>query len=132
MFKEISILVLSLAGIFIAGYLVYKHAKKQPLVCPIGDSCTQVTESRWSETFGIRNDTMGLAFYIAVFLSGIALFLSPSFNALFFTYFPYIEGAAVLFSAYLIYIQGFIIKNWCFWCMASAIINLMLLLTVIL
>ncbi|NCN98638.1 hypothetical protein GW923_00410 [Candidatus Pacearchaeota archaeon] len=59
-------MVLSFIGIINSIYLVLKHYKKKPLVCPMNHDCRVVTESKWSKIFIIRNDFLGVIFYFAM------------------------------------------------------------------
>ena len=63
-----SFITIALAGIVDAGYLVWKHYsnKSEPLVCPLDHDCSKVTESKWSTIFLVRNEVLGLLFYVVM------------------------------------------------------------------
>src|SRR3989344_3900107 len=71
-----SFLTLALAGIADAGYLVWKHYHNttKPLVCPLDHDCSKVTESKWSTIFWVRNEVLGLLFYVSMLAAGLILF----------------------------------------------------------
>lgn len=122
----ITFIVLSIFGIIDAGYLTYEHCRKRPLVCPFNHDCSKVTESRWGNIFGVRNDVLGLLFYFLVLAGILTAIFSPALAENFYKYIPIATGGALLFSIFLIGVQIFIIKNYCFYCLASALINLLL------
>ena len=125
---ETSFIVLSFLGILDAGYLAYKHLQKKPLVCPINHNCAEVTDSKWANMFGLRNEYMGLAYYIVLFCIGVAAgiysaYQQPLYLVLFGT-----TVLGMIYSAFLVSLQAFVIKNYCFYCMISALLTLLLFL----
>ncbi|MEK6817423.1 MAG: vitamin K epoxide reductase family protein [Nanoarchaeota archaeon] len=123
----VSLIVLAILGIFNSGYLIKKRVKKQPLICPINGSCNKVVESKWNAIFFIKNDVLGLFYYIFVlFLAFYLLFMSEKLLILT----KIISGLSLLFSLVLVFIQAKIIKKYCFYCLISALINLLIFLNV--
>lgn len=119
----ILLLVLSLLGIVNSGYLAWKHYRKQPLVCPLKEKCELVTESKWSHIFGVRNEVLGVLYYIFAFLFVIyVFFFNPGMKILFIIG----TGGALLFSAFLVFLQSYVIKSYCFYCIISAILSLLI------
>jgi len=115
-----SFVILSFLGIINSLYLVLRHYKKKPLICPMNHDCSVVTESKWSRIFIIRNDALGAIFYFSM-LIGIVLFASyPTIKI----YLSLLSGLALLFSVFLIFIQIYKIRDYCFYCIISAVINL--------
>ncbi len=119
-------LVLAVGGIINSGYLFWNHHQKKPLVCPLDHDCSIVTESKWSHLFGLRNELLGILFFIGMLVLGLTSLttLLPSSTTLLFM----IIGASLglLFSVFLVLIQSFVIKNYCFYCLISAIISTLL------
>ena len=117
------IAALALLGVFVAAYLtLYKLGVLGSLACSIG-SCTTVQSSRYATLVGFPVAAWGLAFYIAVFIvtliglqerfvdsRPISLFLVAS------------SGVGTAFSLWLTYLEAFVIKAWCQWCVVSALI----------
>lgn len=122
-----SFITLALAGIVDAGYLVWKHYshKSEPLVCPLDHDCSKVTESKWSTIFLVRNEVLGLLFYVAMLVAGLAVFFMPEFSWLKLLI-KFAVGGGLLFSLFLIWVQIYKIKDYCFYCMISALITLLL------
>jgi len=123
-----SLIVLAILGIFDSGYLIKKRVKKQPLTCPINGGCEKVVESKWNAIFFIKNDFLGLFYYILILFLVLYLFF-VSEKLLFIT--KIISGASLLFSLFLVFIQAKIIKEYCFYCLISALINLLIFVNVL-
>ncbi len=126
-----SFITLAIAGIADAGYLVWRHYrhKASPLVCPLDHDCSKVTESKWSHIFGVRNEVLGLLFYVSMAVAGLMTFLRPEFSLLSFPLLLLMRiaaGGGLLFSVVLIWVQIYKIKDYCFYCMLSALITLLL------
>lgn len=112
---------LAAIGISETSYLIRKRIAAERPVCLIGENCAAVLGSRWNKLFIIPNDILGLLFYIAV--SIIAGLLVIGVEPLYL--WELILNASVFFgsilSVYLFYLQWKVIKEWCFWCVMSAI-----------
>lgn len=125
-----TLIVLGILGAIDAAYLVWKNRKKQPLVCPIGDDCNVVLNSKWNKTFFIRNDILGLLFYIGIIVGAILLYFDM--GGIIETLLLVGSGVGVLFSGLLVFVQAKIIKNYCFYCLVSAFLTLLIFLNVLL
>ena len=114
---------LALAGIFVSLYLtLYKIGIIGELSCSIG-SCETVNTSKWSRFLGLPVAAWGLLFYLDVF--AIALLSTfPRFeNERALSIVLVAEAAVgVLFSAWLTYLELFVIHAICIWCVTSAVI----------
>lgn len=97
-----------------------KHAKK-PLVCPFNADCDSVIESDFSSFMGIGLEIYGALYYgfIAVMYS-ILIFFPHFQNDTLMAFMSAISISAFLFSVYLTFLQAFVIKTWCSWCLMSA------------
>lgn len=114
-------IVLSVLGIIDAGYLVWKHRQHQPLACPLNHDCSHVTESKWAKIFGVRNDILGLLFYVGMLGGAVALLFVPVALAATLAWYMFLATAGgLLFSIALMIIQFAIIKDYCFYCLISA------------
>jgi len=121
-------IVLSFLGIIDAGYLAYNHIQKKPLICPINAHCSAVTESKWSHMFGVRNEFLGVVYYVGLFGGILGTFLFPSVRPLLFLALVFGTTLGFLFSVFLVFLQAAVIKNYCFYCMISALISFLLFL----
>lgn len=115
--------MLSLVGILIAVYLtLYKVGIVGNLSCTIG-SCETVNTSRWATFVGLPVAAWGLAAYVALFAISMAgtqerYVASREISWLLVA----ISGWSVLFSAWLTYLELFVIRAICIWCVASAVV----------
>ncbi len=116
--------VLSLAGAFLAFYLAAHNLgwAVNPVQCGTGD-CGTVQASRYAWLGPVPVSVVGLAGYLTLFaLSVVGLqarfATSRTVAALLF------GGAlwGVLFSAYLTYLEAAVIRAWCRYCVASAMV----------
>ena len=110
--------LLALAGFFISFYIYYTKKNNQQLVCIIGKGCNAVVESKYNTLVGVPNEVIGMVYYAAVFVS--VLFTLAPFAT---TARLVIAGCAALAGLGLLGIQAFILKKWCEYCIASAIIS---------
>ena len=115
--------LLCLAGLFISTYLyLFKIGKIGTLVCGTG-ACETVQLSPQARFLGVEVSLIGVLGYAA--LLGLAvLALQPRYEgpawparALALG-----SGVAVLFTAYLTYLELFVIHAICRWCVTSAVI----------
>ena len=128
------LIILGLVGFIISYYILYKKKRNEKLVCIIGENCDKVIRSKYANTFGFDNTMAGMGYYGLVAVTGIAEFIMPD---LFFLKQVIlskiiISGAAALFSIYLIFIQAFVLKEWCEYCLATSAISIAVFLVIIL
>ena len=106
-------------------YLYYKSVKKHQLVCPLKSHCNVVLNSRWNRFLGIKNEVWGALYYAGVAVLGFGAFRSNILE-------PFLivvaTGCGFLYSLYLTRIQIFKIKEYCLYCLFSALISLLLFL----
>ena len=125
--------LLSLAGLFLGAYLtLYHFGYIGTLACNVG-SCEKVQSSRWSMFLGLPVATWGVGFYVAMLALTIASLQeryadSRTLSALIVA----LSAAGVLFTAWLNYLEGFVIHAWCEWCLGSASIVLLLFVLAVL
>lgn len=117
------IAVLTLGGAFLAFYLVaYSMGWTPPIPCGTGE-CATVQSSRYAWVGPVPVSAIGLAGYLALFVLSIAGLRGP-FASSRATAFLLFGGAlfGVLFSAYLTYIEAAVLRAWCRYCVASAVL----------
>lgn len=119
---------LAIAGLGIAGYLAYVEVGAVSAVCgPVGD-CNAVQNSPYARLFGIPLGVVGLAGYIAI----LGAWLCQQRTEFFADQIPLIIFCtalfSVLFSIYLTYLEIFVIRAVCIWCLTSAVIVTLILL----
>lgn len=115
-------------GIAVAGYLSYVETQAVEVICgPIGD-CNTVQQSRYARLFDILPiGVLGLLGYIALLTAWLAGRFVPQLEKIGAIGFFAMAFFAVLFSLYLTYLEPFIIRAVCIWCLSSAVIVTILL-----
>lgn len=129
MFQYLGIVIAATFGFSVSAYIWHKKNHSEKLVCFLGEDCNKVVYSRYSTTFGISNEVIGMLYY-----GGITVAYSLAITGLipfFFGWLISITGIAALFSIYLISVQLVILKEWCEWCVASAITSIIIFTLVI-
>lgn len=125
--RRMSMALVSLAGLFLGAYLtLYKFGLIGTLVCGVS-SCEKVQTSRWSEFLGLPVATWGAGFYVSMLALSIAS-LQDRFaeSGRLLLAMVLLAGWGVLFTAWLNYIEAFVIHAWCEWCLGSAAMVLVL------
>jgi uncharacterized membrane protein len=108
---------LSVAGLLVSVYLTWSHLRGQTPVCVGGSSgCETVQTSRYAQVLGVPVAMIGIAGFAGLLFS--ALFRGEM--AVLFGLFVALVG--VLFSGYLTWLELFVIRAICQWCVASAVL----------
>jgi uncharacterized membrane protein len=106
---------IALVGLGIAAYLTVVHYTGDAPVCAIAHGCETVQQSRYSELGGAPVAVLGLGAYVAI----LASLVRDGETARTVTAFVSVIGFG--FSAYLTYLELFVIDAICIWCVGSAI-----------
>jgi len=121
--------LLSLFGLADALYLTIEHVTGQSVRCTIVSGCSEVLSSRYAVFAGVPLAMIGAAAYFSVFsLATLAAFGYRIAGALLVP----LVATMFLVSLWLIYLQAFIIEQYCQYCLFSAAITFALLVTVLL
>lgn len=122
--------LLALAGLAVAGYLTYVETQLVQAVCgPVGD-CNAVQSSSYARLFGVLPvGVLGAAGYVGILAAWLLnrlgrgrLAAMAPVAVLVMTLF------GVIFSIYLTYLELFVIRAVCIWCLTSAVIITLLML----
>ena len=115
--------LLALAGLGVSAYLTWTHLAHRSVACGQSQDCDIVQQSVYSEIAGIPVAVIGLAAYAALFVLTLLRGRVPENLD---DYVPLaifgISLIGVLYSAYLTYLELFVIYAICRWCVSSAII----------
>jgi uncharacterized membrane protein len=125
--EHITIILLSCIGFCIALYIHLTRRKNSTVLCPRNGNCVKVVNSTYSKILGIHIEFFGMAYYL---LTGIFHTIVLTFP-MYLLYVPmwtpyafsYVAIVACVFSLYLLFIQAFKLRDWCIWCVGSAIIT---------
>jgi uncharacterized membrane protein len=126
--RRLVIIVLTVLGIFVAGYLTWSHFSGEPVYCGGSNSCDLVNSSRFAFLGPIPVALLGLTGYVIMLvLSLIPLKEDRQWPMLL------IFGGAlfgVILQWYLFYIEIFVLRAICYWCVTSqTLITLIFLLS---
>jgi uncharacterized membrane protein len=132
MTRRMATALVALVGLFVAAYLaLYKAGVIGTLACGAG-SCETVQLSKWATLLGLPVAFWGVAYYALVFTVAFALVLDRwagsrplALGLLLLT------GWGVVFSAWLTYLELFVIHAICRWCVVSAVIAVALFALVV-
>lgn len=111
-------------GLLVAGYMSYVEVTLNDAVCGIIGSCNVVQQSAYAALFGIPIGIIGVTGYtVLLVLWGIGQRIREAEWLLFA-----LSMGGVLFSIYLTYLEPFVIKASCVWCLTSAVCMMLLVL----
>jgi len=117
------IVILSILGIFDTAYLTAERYLNSPVYCLVGGNCDKVLSSPYAVIYGIPLALFGLLFYFSVLIFAMIFQFSETASRrrfilrLLFA----LTCLALIFSGWLVYLQLFVIKAICVYCVLSAI-----------
>ena len=121
--------VLAVIGLGVATYLAFVETTASEAVCgPVGD-CNAVQDSSYAKLFGVLHvGVLGVLGYLVI----LALWLWQRLGSVELTrktawMLPAVLLFGVSFSAYLTFLEPFVIAAVCLWCITSAVIMVLLL-----
>ena len=115
--------ILAVCGIAVSIYLTAVHFQDSLLVCSGVSDCETVQNSKYAKLFGIPVAILGLAMYIvALVLAVVRLAREDLTDRATVLLFVMLFGG-FLFTAYLTYLELFVIDAICQWCVFSAVIT---------
>lgn len=116
--------VVALVGLGDAIYLIAKYYSGSGLQCTIVEGCEEVLRSEYSQIAGIPLSIVGAAAYFTVFsLATLAAFG----NRRAWQLFALVIGSMAIFTVWLTYLQAFVIKAFCQYCLLSAAVTFTML-----
>lgn len=127
----LSFLFVSFIGFWDAFYLTVQHYRGLPPTCAVFQGCEQVANSPYAVVGGVPVALLGVFYYLTVFFSALAhLLVSDGLGH--GRWAAWVRGDRLLmgvrwltvigfvFSLWLVYLQLFVIKSICLYCMISA------------
>lgn len=119
---RIAIAAVALLGVGIATYLTVVHYTHATVVCVTGGGgCETVQQSAYADVGGIPVALLGLGGYLLIFAANLV----PGDAGRVGGFCLALTGVA--FSAYLTYLELFVINAICQWCVGSAVVMCVLL-----
>jgi uncharacterized membrane protein len=111
------LLVLAVLGFMISAYLTWTHfAGLTPVCTGSGEGCETVQSSRYASILGTPVALLGLVAYGGLVFSAVVWRDAGIYLGFLISF------VGTLFSAYLTYLEIFVIGALCQWCLASAAI----------
>lgn len=113
-------------GVLDTLYLIYHKLRGTEVACLFfpKEWCYKVQHSAQSKTFGIPNSFLGFGMYVVI-LALTWLYANPMFMSYLVTSSLWPLRAIItfgfLFSMYFLYVQAFVLRAFCTWCVVSAI-----------
>lgn len=129
--KEIYLIILSLIGFSVSFYIFYSKKYNKQMYCLLGQECDEVVRSKYGKTFGVENTIPGMIYFALIFIYGILLNRNLFIPNVVYYFIVGISFASVLFSLYLTYVQAFVLKKWCEYCIASSIASMLILVVIL-
>jgi uncharacterized membrane protein len=114
---RITLTVLTIGGLGIAGYLTYVHYAGIKPLCTAGGSCEKVQTSVYSELAGVPVALIGLIGYVSI----LGLLICPEGETSRCAMMA-LTLVGFAFSAYLTYRELYSIHAICEWCASSAVV----------
>jgi uncharacterized membrane protein len=118
------LVLFSFGGFLDATYLTVKHYLGTPIPCSIFAGCEKVTTSQYATLWGIPVAMLGAIYYLLIFVLLIAYLDTKKEPVLYFT--ARLTLIGFLASIWFLYLQLFIIKAICLYCVVSAFTSTML------
>lgn len=123
----ITIMLLGLLGIGVAGYLTYVHYNEDALVCTVG-GCETVQQSDYSTMLGVPIAAFGVVMFLTVTLLALGRLTgrSPISSDMATMAAWTLLLTSLLYYAYLTYVEIFVLEAVCQWCVISSIVALLM------
>lgn len=118
------ILLLSVIGLGVSLYLTYMYTTDQVAFCLGSGGCEAVQYSPYAWIFGIPIPALGAAAYLLLILLAAVAGRPGDRQDLWLLALFGVSLVGLLFSAYLTALELFVIHAICIWCVASAVIQL--------
>lgn len=118
-------LAMAVMGSGVAGYLTYTHGNNSGPVCVVFSGCSVVAQSAYAELWNIPTAAYGLLLYLvlAVLFSVRVIAQPPSSIQRTYIYLGLLlTTAGTGVSAWLTYIELYVLHAICLWCVVSALL----------
>lgn len=118
--------LLALIGFIDASYLTLKYFLGGPIPCFVASGCDTVTTSVYARMIGIPVALLGAFYYLAILVLLVAFFDSRWIFPFFVASYATILGFVM--SLWFVFVQAFLLKAFCFYCLISATTSTLLFL----
>jgi uncharacterized membrane protein len=121
--------LVSLIGLADSIYLTVEHVSGRSVRCTIVSGCSEVLSSQYATVRGFPLAAIGAVAYFMVF--SFATLAAFGYRRL-GTLLTMLVGAMFLTTLWLLYLQAFVIRHFCQFCLLSALVTITLTILVIL
>lgn len=111
-------MAVSFSGFLDALYLSVERMRGVKVICVILKGCDQVTSSLYSTILTIPVAYLGMAYYLIIFSMAVWFLLFKKEQTI--RLMSYMSGIGFLASTWFVYVQLFVVRAICFYCMISA------------
>ena len=120
--------LISLIGLADSIYLTVEHLSGRSVRCTLVSGCSEVLSSQYATVRGFPLAAIGAIAYFVVFsLATLAAFGYKGMGKLL----TVIVGAMFLATLWLLYLQAFVIRHFCQFCLLSALVTITLTVLVL-
>lgn len=111
-------MAVSFSGFLDALYLSVERMRGVKVICVILEGCDRVTSSLYSTILTVPVAYLGALYYLLIF--SLAVWFLISRKELVVRLMSYLTAVGFLASTWFVYVQIFVVKAICFYCMISA------------
>jgi uncharacterized membrane protein len=115
--------LVSLVGLADAIYLTIEHLSGRSVRCTIVSGCSEVLSSEYATVRGVPLAMIGVAAYFTVFSLAVLAAYSYKWAGKLLTV---VVGLMFMTTLWLLYLQAFVIKHFCQFCLLSALVTFIL------
>jgi len=115
----LGITLIGFTGFLDSVYLTAKRFVGGPIPCFVFTGCDTVAQSPYALLFGVPLSVIGIFYYLSVIL--LVVFYFETKQQIAMKMFSLLSVVGFLASIYFIYLQAFVIKAFCFYCILSAV-----------
>jgi len=115
--------LVSLIGLADAIYLTVEHLSGRSVRCTIVSGCSEVLSSSYATVSGVPLAMIGAAAYFTVFSLAVLAAYSYKSTVKLLTV---VVGLMFITTLWLLYLQAFVIKHYCQFCLLSALVTFIL------
>ena len=120
--------LISLVGLADAIYLTVEHLSGESLRCTIISGCSEVLSSPYAHVGAVPLAAVGAAAYFTVFSLATLAAFRYAFVA---TILKIAVAMMFLTTLWLLYLQAFVIRHFCQYCLLSAVVTTALMITLL-
>lgn len=119
--------VLAVIGVVLSGYLAIENLNGNTGVCVGVQGCHTVQSSRYGKIIGVPVSIPGFLLYAGLATGAVLWIRDVAGRSADWAFLGFIGAlGGVLMSAYLTYVEAFVLHAWCSYCIVSAVLMVLL------